>query len=103
MYATEVVMHVVKRNHVTVIVHFLAVSVRQSGKAPHLHSHRQILTLYEAGAYILRVGITAHNLHIATDALRWRVAPRFFVGRRSIDFLEHGVVNIGTEGILYSL
>ena len=47
MWAAIVVVHVVQRNHVAVIVYFLAVRIREPRESPHLHSHGQILSLDE--------------------------------------------------------
>ncbi len=68
MHSAKVVMHVVQRNRVTVIVNFLTESVCQARKAS---LHMRIVRLWrstKARADVLRVGIAAHNFHVATDA-----------------------------------
>ena len=55
----EVVIDRVDRNHSRVILNFLAESVCEAGKAPHSHSHRQIVTLHVGRGYMLRVWVTA--------------------------------------------
>src|SRR5271168_2956596 len=50
---------------------------------------------------MLRVWVTAYNLHVATDATSWRIA-RFVFVRRSINLLQLRVINIRPESTLYS-
>ena len=68
MNAAEVVEHVVQRNRMAVIVHFLAEAVCESGKSAHVHPHRQVLAFHVAGAHMLWVRVPTHDLHIAADA-----------------------------------
>jgi hypothetical protein len=74
----EIVVYGVDRNHRRVILNFLTESVRQSRKAPHAHSHAQVVALYIGRAYVLRVWIAADRFHLTADARSWRI-PR--VGR----------------------
>jgi len=90
----EVVMQEIKRNHVTVVLKFLAESVRQPREAPHRHTHREILALHERRADVLRIGIAAHRFHIAADARCWTVAALVGVGRSAVDFMQHRVIDI---------
>jgi len=102
MNAAKVVEHIMQRNRVTVIVYFLAVAVRESRKSPHVHSHGEVLALLRASAHMLGVQDRRSQLHVATDAHCRRIA-RVVIHRRTVNLLQHGVVNIRTEGILHGL
>ena len=86
MHSAVVVEHVVQRNRVPMIGKFLAESICQARKASHVHPHREILPLHETGTDVLRIGIAAHDFHVAADALRWRIS-RFTVIHCAVDFL----------------
>ena len=47
---------------------------------------------------MVRIGLPLNAPLLCTDALAWTVAAER-AGRLAIDFHQHGVVNIGTEGI----
>jgi hypothetical protein len=55
MDANEVVMYMEQRNHRDMIFEFLAKSVRQPGKAAHVHPHVEILPFHIRGADVLLV------------------------------------------------
>ena len=44
--SAKVLVHVMQRNHVAMIVDFLAESIGQASKAAHLHPHGEVLTLH---------------------------------------------------------
>ena len=44
--AGEVVINGMDRDHSCVVLNLLTETICQSGKAPHAHPHRQIVTLY---------------------------------------------------------
>jgi hypothetical protein len=59
-----------------VVLDFLGVGVRQSGKPPHRNSHCQILALHETRGDVLRVRISGDALFLAADALSRAVLLR---------------------------
>ncbi len=70
MNPAEVIEHVVQRNRVAVIVHFLAESICEPSEAAHVHPHCEILPFHERGAYMLWIGIPADHFHVTANALR---------------------------------
>jgi hypothetical protein len=63
MDAAEIVVHEINREGVLVILNLLGVGVREAGKAPHGHPHRQIL------AFDVRRGNVPH-IRLANDGGR---------------------------------
>jgi len=61
-------------NGISVILDLLKESVRQSGKAPHTHSHRQILPFDIAGAYAFRFRIAADGFDITANPSSRRIS-----------------------------
>ena len=70
-----------------VVLKLLAVRVRQSREAPHVHSHRQVAALDMGRAHHVTVGLAGDLVLAGTDALRRAVpltaAPITSAGRSS--------------------
>ena len=81
----EVVREIVWSRCCRVIPQLGRESIAQARVATHRGAHRPILPFHKTGADVLGVWITRHNFQIATDATRWRVAPRFFIGRGAVN------------------
>jgi hypothetical protein len=94
MDSGEVVVYGVDRNHSRVILNFLAERIGQSRKAPHAHSHAQVVPFYVGRAYVLGVGVAANGLHLAADADCWRIAARLFIGWCAVNLLQLRVVYV---------
>lgn len=48
------------------------------------------------------IGIAADHLHVTADA-RCRGVPGFILHRRTVNLLQHRIVNISTEGVLHRI
>ena len=59
----EVVVHIVERDGSRMVFNFLGESIGQPRKAPHAHSHREVLTLYKASRNMLRIRVSRHHSH----------------------------------------
>lgn len=57
--AAVIEVHEVERNHVSVILNFLAETVRESRKAAHPHSHGKIAAFHEWCAHVVWIGLAA--------------------------------------------
>ena len=68
------------------VLDFLGECVCESREGANTHPYRQILPLDKTGTYVLWIGIPAYDLHIASDALGWRIA-RFVLDRCAINLL----------------
>jgi hypothetical protein len=76
--SSEIVVYGVDRNQSRVILTFFTESIRQSGKAPHPHSHAQVVPLHVGCTHMIWVGIAAYNLHVAANfKLRYYPSRRF--------------------------
>lgn len=95
----KVVVHGVNRNGRNVILDFLTEGVRQAREAAHRHPHREILALHIAGRNMCRIGIAGDCFALAAKAFRRAVSLLTF-GRIAVDFDQHRIVDIRTEGIL---
>jgi predicted small integral membrane protein len=89
-------MHEVQRNHVRVVLSFLAVTVRQSREPPHAHPHRQILPFDVTRGNVLWVWIAgaAKNFH-PLDLCRAVAARR--MRNLAVELHELSVIDIGTK------
>ena len=67
--AGEVVINGVDRDHSRVILNLFAETIGQSGKAPHTHPHRQIVTFHVGCAHVLGIGIATDCFHLTADRL----------------------------------
>ncbi len=103
MYAAEVVVKEIERNLMCVVLKLLAESIRQPSVAPHPHPHRKIAALHEGCADVLRIRRAAEYASATPNACRRAVARLRAVARRSIQFNQHRVVNIGTKGIFHGI
>jgi hypothetical protein len=96
--ADEVVEHEVKGNRRDVVFELLAESVRQPGESAHVHPHREVLSLYEAGGDVLAFRVAGHGLALAGDANCWTVA--FLRLRRlAVNFYQLRKINIIAKGV----
>lgn len=102
MHTAIVVVHVMESDSVTVVLGFLAESVCEPGKPARRHSQGQVLPFDVTGADVIRVGIPKDRLHLAADALAWRIAPLFFAGRYAVNLLELRIVHFYPESALNS-
>jgi hypothetical protein len=74
MNSREVVVHVEQRQRRDVVVQLLTEGVRQPRKAPHVHSHVQVLPLDITRADVSRVGLTNYFDALGAQTLRRAVA-----------------------------
>ena len=59
--SSEIVVDRMDRNHSHVILNLLAVTICQSGKAPHAHPHCQIVAFHVGRADVLGIRIAAYG------------------------------------------
>jgi hypothetical protein len=59
----------IERDHERVIFELLAERVREAGKAPHRHPHRQVRPLRIGRADVLRVGVACYLLSARSEAV----------------------------------
>ena len=74
-------------------------SIAQARITSAVGSQCPVLSFNIAGAYVLRVWVTAHVLGGASNALCRRIA-RLILQRSTIDLMKLGEIYFGTEGIL---
>src|ERR1039458_1972074 len=89
--ATEIIVREPQGNRSRMILYLLGKRISKSGESPDAHSHRKVLPLYETSTHMLGIGIAAHNLHVAANALR-RGVSRFIVIRRTVNLLQLRVI-----------
>ena len=97
MNPCKVVVHMEQRHHVDVVVDFLRERIGQPSKAPHVHSHVQVLALDVAGRDVGLIGITADGDTLGAKTLRRAVTAlrlgsgmhyRFSISKWNRDFIE---------------
>src|ERR1035438_1462242 len=98
MNPSEVAVHEVQSHSIAMIIKLLRESVCEPRKAPHVHSHGQVLPFNVVGADVCWIGIAAHLFHLATDANRWRVSSFVFEGS-TVNFVKLGVIHIRSKSI----
>ena len=96
----EVVVHVEQRYHRDVILKLLTEGIRQSGKAPHVHPHVEILSLNVAGADVFGIGRPDNGIASGAKTLR-RAVALLSLGIVAKYFDQLRVVNLGSECIRY--
>jgi len=64
----EIIVDEVQRHGEGVILDFLGKRIGEPRKPPHPHPHREVLPFHEGRAYMLGIGIAAHNFRVAADA-----------------------------------
>jgi hypothetical protein len=74
MYAAEIVIGMVDRNHVAMVFEFLGERIREASKAPDTHSQIQILPFDVASRDVIPVGIAAQDACADADASSGAVA-----------------------------
>lgn len=94
----KVVVHVVNGNGVSVVLDLLRESVCQPREPSHAHSHGKILALDATGRDVLGVGPASNNLPLRPKTLGGAIADLLLV--RSVDFNQHGVIDIASESAL---
>ena len=102
MNPAKVVMHEIQRNHVAVVLQFLAESVCEPGEAPHRHAHREILALHVGCADVLGIGIADDRLHLAANASSGAVS-RFRLARRAVNLMQLRIIHVCTKSIFHGL
>src|SRR5437867_4005085 len=80
------------------VLPLLRKSVREPRQAPHLHSNREVLALYNRSADALRIGI-AHNWDHLRRGDFGRAITAFAFARRAIDLDELSEVYTVPESI----
>ena len=75
MNSREVVPHVEQRNGMNVVLDLFAKAVDQAGKAPHGHTHGQVLALDIASRNMFRIGRTKDRFLSCAKTLRGAVRP----------------------------
>ena len=104
MWAGEVVAHEMQRDGVHVVLKLLGEPIREAGEAAHGHSHREVLPLHVARADVGGVRCPDNHALFRADAHRWTIAPlRFLCVWTTVDFDEHGIVDLTAERALYGL
>lgn len=100
MYPAEVVIHEPESDGSGMIFELFRETIRQTSKAPNTHSHGKVLALHVGRAHMFRIGVSANNFHVCSDTGSRRIAG-FVLSYDAINFLELGVINVGTKGVLY--
>ncbi len=67
MDAAEIVVEEVKCHLMTVVLNFLAVTVREPRETEHPHPHRKVAALYETGRDVLRIGLASEYASATSD------------------------------------
>ena len=68
MNANEVVVPEVQADSRDVVFQFLAESVREPSKPPHVRTHCEVLAFHVAGGYVLSIRLAADVLTLGSDA-----------------------------------
>jgi hypothetical protein len=68
MHSAKIVVHEPYRRGCRVILNFLGESIGQPREATSAHPHGKVLPLNKRRAHVLWVGVSAHNLYVASDA-----------------------------------
>ncbi len=101
MHTPEVVPRVPQGDHVRVVLKLLTEGIRQAGKAPHTHSHVQVLPLDVRSRDVFGVGVAGDGLRDRADTGRGAVSRiRFKIP--AVDLNQHGIVDAAAERILDS-
>jgi alanine racemase len=69
MNSRKVVVNMEQRQRVFVVFNTLTKAVRQPSKAAHLHSHVEILSLNEASADMVRIGVAQYKFFLGIQGL----------------------------------
>jgi hypothetical protein len=96
MNASEIVVHVMQRNRISVVLDFFRKSVCQSGEPTHAHPHREVLTLDVARRDVLRVRLARTAECLRSLDLRWAV-PAGRMGNFAIELDQLGIIDIGAK------
>jgi hypothetical protein len=84
MDAKPVVPNGIDRNHVSVVLEFLAERIRQPREAAIVHPHRQVRTLAVGRADVPFVGVAGDPMFLSADALCGAVAALGALRSRAI-------------------
>ena len=97
MDADEIVIGREQRHRMGVVLDLLGKGVRQPGKAPHVHPHREVRPFHVGRADVLHVGV-ALDLRLADACAFGRAVTALgAVRRRPIDLHELGIVHVSPE------
>lgn len=103
MDASEIVIHVVNCDRVFVVFDFLREAVCQACKPPHSHPHREILALNIARGNVAEVRVAADYRLASAHADSGAVAHFRAFWRRTINLVQHRVINLCAECILHGV
>src|SRR5882672_8494624 len=96
MDSAKIVVHEINRNSGNMIVDFFRESIGEASETAHPHPHGKILWFYIIVDYMVRIRVTADDLHIGADAPCGRISRFWFLGS-AVYFLQLRVVNIHAE------
>src|SRR5579864_2956495 len=99
MHSAKVVIHVVQRDHVTMVVDFLAESICEPSKPPHAHTHGEVLPFNIRRADMRGVRVAADYFQVTTDTTGRRISALFGFGGSAVNFLQLRVVDISAKSI----
>lgn len=93
----EIVIHEVKRDRRDVVLNLLREPIGEPREPAHVHTHRQVLALYEARADFLLIRGAADDVLFSADAFSRAVLPGL-VERGPVNLYQYGVINLPTKG-----
>jgi hypothetical protein len=99
MNPAEIVVHVVQSNRVFQVFKFFGEGIRQSGKAAHGHTHREVLPLDIRRGDVLKVWRTADNRATRSHADCGAVAGLWRLASIAVNLLQHRVINLLAERV----
>ncbi len=100
MNADEVVIDEVQRHGVLMVLKLFRESVCKPGHAARVHPDIQVVSLRIGRAHVLRVGTAFDPVLDDPGAIRRAVAALGAFWRGSVQLDQHGVVHVGSEGVL---
>jgi hypothetical protein len=98
MHPAEVVVHMEDRQHVNMVLDFLAERIGQPSEAAHTHPHVEVLALHIAGRYMVLIGVTADGDTLGAKTLR-RAVPSLAFGIVAVNLYQLREVDARSEGI----
>lgn len=101
MDTKKVIKHRAERNHMRVVRHFFAMTVREPGKPPHMHVHRLIVDFDIRRADVLRVG-AALDFDLLDASAFGGAATARRRRRSTVELHKLRIVHVSAESALYS-
>ena len=98
MNPREVVVHVEQGDHCDMVLNLLTEGIRKPGKAPHIHSHVEVLSLNVAGRNVRLIG-RPHDLNAFGSLTLRRAVALCPFGIVTINLHKLRIVDLATEGI----